>query len=521
MADIRINSLPTTASASSSDDFLALDGATNGTRKLNAYSPTFGGNLTVSGTGNSSVAGNLGIGETSPVVPLHVKTTGTGTGDFDNAIATLRSTAAGRTITLQFSDTTNQSYISSKSGALNFGVGGATLGMSLSSGGNLTVSGTGTSSVAGNLALNGATSYLAISPTTAVTNNVALQLSVDVADNRAIRMTNTASGGHAYDFIPGGGGDAGSLGLYDNTAGSYRLFIPSTGNLLIGTTIDGGQKLQVSGSALISVNAGGASIGLSLKNAGGHGVIEMMGTAAGPVNKYAHLMAEGTGDFKFYTNGTTAGTAGTLALTLDSSQNATFAGDVGLSGNEKYLNLFSTYVVGSNSRARLRAVGSGGGSGYGGSFTVDTRTSGNTFITALTIDDAQNATFAGQITASGISHKLGSGGTGSANAVLTIDGSSASSYGSYIVLQRNSTNKWQFGTYSGINGGTSDDFLLYNPTAANEALKIAAATSNATFAGSIAIGNTVNTVSPTSPNRTITMVFGGTTYYIHAKTTND
>lgn len=31
----------------------------------------------------------------------------------------------------------------------------------------------------------------------------------------------------------------------------------------------------------------------------------------------------------------------------------------------------------------------------------------------------------------------------------------------------------------------------------------------------------VNTVSPTSPNRTITVVIGGTTYYIHAKTTND
>jgi hypothetical protein len=39
--------------------------------------------------------------------------------------------------------------------------------------------------------------------------------------------------------------------------------------------------------------------------------------------------------------------------------------------------------------------------------------------------------------------------------------------------------------------------------------------------GALAIGNTVNTVSPTSPNRTITMVIGGTTYYIHAKTTND
>jgi hypothetical protein len=80
MADIRIKDLATTAASTASDDFVAVDGSANGTRKLNAYSPTFGGNLTVSGTGNSSVAGNLGIGETSPVVPLHVKTTGTGTG---------------------------------------------------------------------------------------------------------------------------------------------------------------------------------------------------------------------------------------------------------------------------------------------------------------------------------------------------------------------------------------------------------------------------------------------------------
>lgn len=44
---------------------------------------------------------------------------------------------------------------------------------------------------------------------------------------------------------------------------------------------------------------------------------------------------------------------------------------------------------------------------------------------------------------------------------------------------------------------------------------------NSLFAGSIAIGNTVNAVSPTAPNRTVTMVIGGTTYYLHAKTTND
>ena len=39
--------------------------------------------------------------------------------------------------------------------------------------------------------------------------------------------------------------------------------------------------------------------------------------------------------------------------------------------------------------------------------------------------------------------------------------------------------------------------------------------------GALAIGNTVNTVSPTTPNRTVTIVIGGTTYYLAAKTTND
>lgn len=38
---------------------------------------------------------------------------------------------------------------------------------------------------------------------------------------------------------------------------------------------------------------------------------------------------------------------------------------------------------------------------------------------------------------------------------------------------------------------------------------------------SIITANAVNAVSPTSPNRTITVVIDGTTYYIHAKTTND
>ena len=48
-----------------------------------------------------------------------------------------------------------------------------------------------------------------------------------------------------------------------------------------------------------------------------------------------------------------------------------------------------------------------------------------------------------------------------------------------------------------------------------------AVTGTLSATGALAIGNTVNTVSPTSPNRTVTIVIGGTTYYLAAKTTND
>ena len=57
MANKRIKDLSTTAAVTASDDFIAVDGATNGTRKLDAYNPTFGGNLTVSGTGTTALGG--------------------------------------------------------------------------------------------------------------------------------------------------------------------------------------------------------------------------------------------------------------------------------------------------------------------------------------------------------------------------------------------------------------------------------------------------------------------------------
>ena len=48
-----------------------------------------------------------------------------------------------------------------------------------------------------------------------------------------------------------------------------------------------------------------------------------------------------------------------------------------------------------------------------------------------------------------------------------------------------------------------------------------AVTGTAAISGALSIGNTVNAVSPTSPNRTVTISIGGSTYYLAAKTTND
>ena len=60
MADIRINSLPTTATSSASDDFIAIDGAANGTRKILASNIAKNVSDVVLGVNGPSVKSSLG-----------------------------------------------------------------------------------------------------------------------------------------------------------------------------------------------------------------------------------------------------------------------------------------------------------------------------------------------------------------------------------------------------------------------------------------------------------------------------
>lgn len=66
----------------------------------------------------------------------------------------------------------------------------------------------------------------------------------------------------------------------------------------------------------------------------------------------------------------------------------------------------------------------------------------------------------------------------------------------------------------------SDAVAKFRNKADNADAAITAASLTTTGGGAFTITQ-ANSVSPTSPNRTITISLGGTTYYLHAKTTND
>ena len=111
MADIRIKDLATTATTTASDDFMAVDGTTNGTRKLSAATPAFltsvttpsltspaSTNLTLAGgAGNSSIiltpagTGNVGIGTTSPAAKLHAYSGASGVSPVTGSIGVMES----------------------------------------------------------------------------------------------------------------------------------------------------------------------------------------------------------------------------------------------------------------------------------------------------------------------------------------------------------------------------------------------------------------------------------------------
>jgi len=499
MADIRINSLSTTAASTASDDFVAVDGSANGTRKLNAYSPTFGGNLTVSGT--STLTGNAGIGISPSSIwasakALQINSGLTLMGDQANGYISGNSYYNG---TNWIYNTTNKAVrLDLENGVATFLVAGTgtagnaityTSALSINNAGsatlagNLTVSGTGTSSVGGLFDAN--------------------------AGLRAVSAPSyAASTGKGVEMLYISTSDIGYVQSYDRTASAYKLLnlegstlrlnSGSGGNVLVGTTVNSTGLLQIGTNT--STSAGGIGFGtdtplfrtgagqLQIGTGSGNSVLEFNGAASGAEVITFYQAGTTVGQIGFISNTSLVlrtGVGPTTALTLDSSQNATFAGLLKTSGGD--VRIGSTYAytwfkdatptkawgIGTNGWAGLTG---GDGSMIFGVYNSPTWTK------ALEIDQSTNATFAGTV-------------------------NSTSTYGWTIGAQSGKARvQHSSGTFSFVNTSDGDGNIAVGTIAAS---------------GAISIGNTVNTVSPTSPNRTVTIVIGGTTYYIPAKTTND
>ena len=219
-------------------------------------------------------------------------------------------------------------------------------------------------------------------------------------------------------------------------------------------------------------------------------------------------------------------------LTSPAASNLTLAGGTAGSDSVVVSNtlaassaIIGAFKVGNGTAATNVAIG-------GGKVNIGDTTAGSSGAGALVVAGGISAAgasyFGGTVTATG---NLTVGNSNTVQ-LLTIQSATAGAgQGAVLVLKNNTTTIGFFGRSSYISSGvvntdapaiagTTGLGLNFFVNDSTNALALAS-TGAATFAGAVTIGNTVNTVSPTSPNRTITMVVGGVTLYIAAKTTND
>jgi hypothetical protein len=494
MADIRIKDLATTAASTASDDFVAVDGSANGTRKLNAYSPTFGGNvvatgtLTVNSTTDSSskdtgaiiTEGGLGveksasIGGALTVNGAIISTLGNNTTIFNSASATtgyqvfnlqntsgrlqfgLEASTGGNLITGSTAYATCLTTIGNK--PVQIGVDQALIGSfsstglaitgALSSTGNLTVSGgTITGGASGmSLAAGGTNQNITLTPSGTGNVNATFGSAAGVAlsapngslndlvvfsvpssaggDSSGSRITwkQGASGTIETGYISitqaSGFGGTFSLGLNTTNSGnaSVVLQVKKNGNLLVGTTIDGGQKLQVAGDATFAgtvtaanqITTTGSSAGFRFDPRDGSGANWLW---YNPTGDDARLYnTSGSGDVLTITNAGNATFAGAatskFAGIIDGSMTYhlnvvnTSAQSSGMASGIAFGNNISNTANTSNILAMAGITGvkeNGTANDYASQLKFWTRANGGALTTALTIDSSQNATFAGWV----------------------------------------------------------------------------------------------------------------------------
>jgi hypothetical protein len=327
------------------------------------------------------------------------------------------------------------------------------------------------------------------------------------------RFNDTTNGnfafiGNANDLVSG---TAGFLairaenGLYLSAAGNaQQALLTSTGNLLIGTTTDmtGSGGLKIAGTTAATTTTSGALIvagGVGVSGAGYFGGdVSIIGAAALDRTLTIQSLGAQYAQLKMNTNSSTANNFQILAesggrvyfqqnngaintLQIESTGNATYSKKWNISDTTSASSsTVGALTIGNGTAATNVAIG-GGNINAGGTITA-----GGNITTGADVNFPAGGY--------GLSYGVGSRQLEVVPGAIKIVSSSPSTGVGTGALQ----------VAGGIYAGAASVFG-----------------STATFAGAVSIGNAVSAVSPTSPNRTITIVVGGVTLYIAAKTTND
>jgi hypothetical protein len=217
-----------------------------------------------------------------------------------------------------------------------------------------------------------------------VTVNTKFHVFSNIDSYRAIRIQASASTGDAgIEFIGSGGnifniqqpGSTAGLFFYDRTNSSTRMTIDGNGNVGIGTTAPTADLHVYENNDVWHTRIGGASGELRIGGQNGSGAVIQAYTPGGIVR-----------DLYIQRDGGNVGIGNTTP-----GYKLSIQGSAGIEQSEEYFYFNSTYVVGNNARGKIRAVGAGGGSGYGGDLRLSSRTSNNVWNEdALTIAHTGN-----------------------------------------------------------------------------------------------------------------------------------